>query len=75
MINPVIHYPWPLPAVNYILLPDHCPYTNYSHISTIGPLVEWDMSATTVKSTSADGSEFNLLLSIPRFPEGDPAIL
>ena len=57
-INPVIHYPLPLPAGNYMRLPDHCPYTDYSHISTIEPLADSYMSASVVKSTSADGIEY-----------------
>ena len=39
-------------------LPDYFPYTDYSHILTIGPLADWYMSASAVKSTSADGIEY-----------------
>ena len=39
-------------------LPDLCPYTDYSHISTIGPLADSYMSASAVKSTGADGIEY-----------------
>ena len=39
-------------------LPDYCPYSDYSHISTIGPLADSYMSASAVKSTSADGIEY-----------------
>ena len=39
-------------------LPDHCPYADYSHISTIGPLADSYMSASAVKSTSADRIEY-----------------
>ena len=39
-------------------LSDHCPYTDYSHISTIGPLADLYMSASAVKSSSADGIEY-----------------
>ena len=53
-INPVIHYPLPLPTGNYMRLPDHCPYNDYSHISTIGLLADLYMSASAVKSTSTD---------------------
>ena len=36
----------------------HCPYTDYSHIWTIGPLADTYMSASSVKSTGADGIEY-----------------
>ena len=36
-------------------LSDHCPYTDYLHISTIGPLADSYMSTFAVISTSADG--------------------
>ena len=39
-------------------LPDHCPYTDYSHIRTIGQLGDSYMSASVVKSTSADGTKY-----------------
>ena len=54
----MIHYPLPLPAGNYMRLPDNCPYTDYSHISTIEPLADSYMSASSVKSTSADEIEY-----------------
>jgi len=41
-----------------MLLPDHCPYIDYSHISTIGPLADLYMSASAVKSASTDGMEY-----------------
>ena len=52
-INPVIDYRLPLPAGNYMHLPDHSPYTEESHISTIGPLADSYMSASAVKSTGS----------------------
>ena len=36
----------------------HCPYTDYSHISTIGPLAVSYISASAVKFTSTDGIEY-----------------
>ena len=54
----MIQYPLPLPAGNYMPLPDHCPYTDYSHISTIWRLADSNISASAVKSTSADGIEY-----------------
>ena len=39
-------------------LHDHCPYTDYSHIATIGLLADSYMSPSAVKSTSADGIEY-----------------
>ena len=41
----MIHDPLPLPAGNYMCLPDHCPYTDYLYISTIRPLANLYMSA------------------------------
>ena len=57
-INLVIRYPLPLPAGNYMRLPDHCPYADYSHILTIGPLADLYISASAVKSTSVDGIQY-----------------
>ena len=39
-------------------LPDYYPYTDYSHIATIGPLADSYMSASAVKSSSGDGIEY-----------------
>ena len=39
-------------------LPDQCPYTDYSHISTIGLLAELYMPTAAVKCTSADEIEY-----------------
>ena len=38
--------------------PNHYPYTDYSHISTIGPLADSKMSAAAVKSIRANGIEY-----------------
>ena len=50
----MIHYPLPLPTRNYMRLSNYCPSTEYSHVSTSGPLADSYMSVGQVKSTTID---------------------
>ena len=54
----MIHYPLPLPTGNYMLLSDHCPHADSSHIWIIGLLADLYMPASAVKSTRANRIEY-----------------
>jgi len=57
-IHPVIHYPLLLTARNYLRLSNHCPYTDYWHVSTIDPVADSNISARNVKSATIDRIEY-----------------
>ena len=58
MSNHVIHYQLLLPARNYLYQSNYCRYTEYSHISTIDPLADLNMSTWNVKSATIDWFEY-----------------
>ena len=57
-MHPVIHYPLLLTARNYLRLFNHYTYSDYSHVSTIDPVADSNMSARNVKSATIDRIEY-----------------